>query len=148
MNSSPSSRPRPSSDQASAVMKRVRTKDTAPELALRKLLFSVGLRYRIHYKPKSAALGRSNIDIAFPRAKLAVFVDGCFWHGCPDHGTIPKANGDWWAEKLQNNRARDERVTSVLKSAGWTVLRFWTHQSPESMAVIVLDQLHKNSITP
>ncbi|WP_275629624.1 very short patch repair endonuclease [Pseudomonas sp. 273] len=132
----------------SAVMKRVRTKDTAPELALRKLLFSVGLRYRIHYKPKSVALGRSNIDIAFPRARLAVFVDGCFWHGCPDHGTIPKANGDWWAEKLQSNRARDERVTAVLHAAGWTVLRFWTHQSPESMAAIVMDQLHKNSITP
>ncbi|QDD90003.1 very short patch repair endonuclease [Pseudomonas oryzihabitans] len=124
-------------------MKRIRTKDTAPELALRKLLFSAGLRYRIHYKPKSGVLGRSNIDIAFPRAKLAVFIDGCFWHGCPDHGTIPKANGSWWAEKLQSNRIRDERVTSVLLATGWSVLRFWTHQSPESMAAIVMDQLHK-----
>lgn len=148
MNNSPSSRPPPSSDQVSAVMKRVRTKDTAPELALRKLLFSVGLRYRIHYKPQSVALGRSNINIAFPGAKLAVFIDGCFWHGCPDHGTIPKANGDWWAEKLQSNRTRDERVTAVLQAAGWNVLRLWTHQSPESMVAIVMDQLHKNSITP
>jgi len=128
-------------------MRRVRAKDTAPELALRKLLFSVGLRYRIHYKPKQKILGRSTIDIAFPGAQLAVFVDGCFWHGCPEHGTIPKANGSWWAEKLQNNRARDEKVTSILQAAGWQVLRFWTHQSAESMATEVINKLEKKPIT-
>lgn len=123
-------------------MKRVRTKDTAPELALRKLLFAAGLRYRIHYKPKSVALGRSNIDIAFPGKKIAVFIDGCFWHGCPDHGTIPKANQAWWAEKLASNRARDNRVTISLTEAGWEVLRFWTHEAPRSMAAIVVERIH------
>ncbi|SEJ50211.1 T/G mismatch-specific endonuclease [Azotobacter beijerinckii] len=123
-------------------MKRVRTKDTAPEMALRKLLFSSGLRYRVHYKPKTVPLGRANIDIAFPGRRLAVFVDGCFWHGCPDHGAIPKANRDWWAEKLQSNRARDERVTNALIAAGWEVLRLWTHQTPDAMAAIIMDRLH------
>lgn len=123
-------------------MKRVRTKDTAPELALRKLLFAAGLRYRIHYTPRALPLGRSNIDIAFPRRKLAVFIDGCFWHGCPDHGTIPKANKNWWAEKLHSNHARDERVTAMLIAAGWEVLRFWTHETPSSMATIVMGRLH------
>ncbi|WP_318654577.1 very short patch repair endonuclease [Pseudomonas sp. MWU13-2100] len=141
MSSGSSSRPMPSSELASAVMKRVRSKDTAPEMALRKLLFAAGLRYRIHYKPKTVSLGRSNIDIAFPGKKLAVFVDGCFWHGCPVHGTIPKANRDWWAEKLQSNRTRDDRVTALLTAARWDVLRFWTHQSPESMIAIVIDRL-------
>lgn len=149
MKNSSSSRPPPSSDQVSAVMKRVRTKDTVPELALRKLLFSVGLRYRIHYKPKSLVLRRSNIDIAFPRAKLAVFIDGCFWHGCPAHGTIPKANGQWWAEKLASNQARDARVSAGLRGEGWTVLRFWTHESPEYMATAVIQTLEllKEKIT-
>ncbi|WP_234410141.1 very short patch repair endonuclease [Pseudomonas putida] len=142
MNKRPSFRPKSSSEVVSAVMKRVRTKDTAPEMALRKLLFSASLRYRVHYKPRAITLGRSNIDIAFPGSKLAVFVDGCFWHACPDHGTIPKANEDWWAEKLQNNRARDERVTAVLIAAGWEVLRFWTHQTPDSMAAMVMYRLH------
>lgn len=126
----------------SAVMKRVRSKNTGPELALRKLLFAAGLRYRVHYKPKAVALGRADIDIAFLGRKLAVFIDGCFWHGCPDHGTIPKANRDWWAEKLQSNRARDERVTTALTAAGWEVLRLWTHEHPEAMAATVMDHLH------
>lgn len=137
-----SSRPAPSSELVSAVMKRVRTKDTAPELALRKLLFAAGLRYRIHYKPKAIAMGRSNIDIAFPSKKVAVFVDGCFWHGCPYHGTIPKANENWWAEKLTSNRTRDERVTTQLIEAGWEVLRFWTHETPGSMAASIMERLN------
>lgn len=123
-------------------MRRVRSKNTGPEMALRKLLFASGLRYRVHYKPKAVSLGRADIDIAFPGRKLAVFIDGCFWHSCPDHGTIPKANRDWWAEKLQSNRARDERVTAALIAAGWDVLRLWTHQTPDTMAAIVMDRLH------
>lgn len=123
-------------------MKHVRSKNTGPEMALRKRLFAAGLRYRVHYHPKAVPLGRADIDIAFPARKLAIFIDGCFWHGCPDHGTIPKANRDWWAEKLQNNRARDERVTAALIAAGWMVFRFWTHESPETMAAIVIDHLH------
>lgn len=127
-------RPSPSSEAVSARMKRVRTKDTGHELAVRKLLFAIGFRYRVHYKPKSLAIGRASIDIAFPRIKLAVLIDGCFWHGCPEHGTIPKANGKWWAEKLEGNRIRDERITGALKAEGWKVLRFWTHDLPGDIA--------------
>lgn len=134
-------------------MKRVRSKDTGPELAVRKILFSAGLRYRVHYKPRVVAFGRANIDIAFPGFKLAVFIDGCFWHGCPDHGTIPKANGEWWAEKLSSNQARDERVTAALRDGGWKVLRFWTHETPECIATAVTQALEllknqKESATP
>lgn len=129
-----SSRPAPSSKSVSEVMRRVRSKDTRPELAVRKILFSTGYRYRVHYKPSAIPIGRSNIDIAFPGIKLAVFIDGCFWHSCPQHGTIPKANGEWWKEKLTNNHIRDERVADALKAAGWTVLRFWTHETPQAVA--------------
>lgn len=93
MNKRPSSRPTPSSEVVLAVMKRVRTKDTAPEMTFRKLLFSAGLRYRGHYNAWAVPLGGANIDIAFPGSKLAFFVDGCFWHACPDHGTI--AESEW-----------------------------------------------------
>lgn len=85
-------------------MKRARIKCAGHEQAVRKLLFAIGFRYRINYKPKSLAIGRANIDIAFQRIKLAVLIDGCIWRGCPEHGTIPKANGEWWAEKLEGNR--------------------------------------------
>ncbi|WP_369680919.1 very short patch repair endonuclease [Pseudomonas gingeri] len=132
----------------SVLMRRVRSKNTAPELAVRKILFSLGLRYRIHYRPRVVAIGRANIDIAFPGVKLAVFIDGCFWHSCPDHGTIPKANGEWWAEKLCNNQTRDRRVTAVLRDEGWEVLRFWTHETPECIAASVtqaLDLLKKQN---
>ncbi|WP_256657895.1 very short patch repair endonuclease [Pseudomonas sp. 2FG] len=150
MTNNASSRPAPSSPMVSAAMKRVRSKNTGPELAIRKILFSSGLRYRVHYKPRAVAIGRANIDIAFPGIKLAVFIDGCFWHGCPDHGTIPKANGEWWAEKLSSNQARDERVTAALRDEGWTVLRFWTHETPECIAVAVMQvlELLKNQKEP
>jgi len=149
----PSSRPAPSSPAVSAVMKRVRSKNTGPELAVRKIIFSSGFRYRVHYKPRVVDIGRANIDIAFPGRKLAVFIDGCFWHGCPDHGTIPKANGEWWAEKLSSNQVRDERVTAALRDGGWKVLRFWTHETPECIATAVTQALEllnnqKESATP
>jgi len=135
-------RPPASSELVSSVMKRVRSKNTGPEVALRKLLFAAGARFRVQYRPKGVAIGRSTIDIAFVSKKLAIFVDGCFWHGCPEHGAIPKANREWWAEKLRKNRERDEKVTEILTAAGWTVLRFWTHHSPEYMSVVVLEHIN------
>ena len=109
-------------------MSRVRTSDTDPELRLRRVLHSRGLRYRIHRRPLPAL--RCRPDIVFGPARLAVFVDGCFWHGCPIHASWPKANGRWWRDKIQRNRDRDAATTSALAANGWFVLRFWEHEDP------------------
>lgn len=103
-----------------------RTRDTAPELLLRRALHAAGYRYRLNVKVPGAP--RRTIDIAFPRQKVAVMVDGCFWHGCPEHSVPPKHNAEWWAEKLERNRARDIETTELLQSAGWTVVRIWEHE--------------------
>ncbi|MGW8564766.1 very short patch repair endonuclease [Isoptericola sp. NPDC055881] len=107
-------------------MSTARRKDTAPELALRRELHARGLRYRVTYPVPGQR--RRTIDIAFTRAKVAVFVDGCFWHGCPDHGTRPRSNSDWWLDKLAANRARDEDTNMALNDLGWTVVRVWEHE--------------------
>jgi len=130
-------RPAPSSSLVSRNMKNVRTRDTGPELAVRRLLFANGLRYRVNYKPSSPKLGRSSIDIAFPGKRLAVFIDGCFWHSCPEHGSVPKANNKWWQKKLAENVERDEKVTNTLKEGGWRVQRFWSHESPEDVCQLI-----------
>lgn len=109
-------------------MSRVRTSDTDPELRLRRVLHSRGLRYRIHRRPLTTL--RCRPDIVFGPARVAVFVDGCFWHGCPTHVSWPKANGGWWREKIQRTRDRDAATTSELVANGWFVLRFWEHEDP------------------
>lgn len=102
-------------------------KDTAPELAVRRALWSRGLRYRVDHR----VIGkRRKVDIAFTRAKVAVFVDGCFWHRCPLHGTLPKANAKWWREKLERNVERDRDTDRQLEDAGWLVMRVWEHEDP------------------
>lgn len=106
-------------------------RDTAPERLLRSELWRRGLRYRVDH----AVVGRRRrVDIAFPGSKVAVFVDGCFWHGCPEHGTLPKTNSEWWAEKLAANIARDRSTDSQLEEAGWTVVRVWEHDAIEAAA--------------
>ena len=105
---------------------------TAPELHLRRELHSRGRRFRVHYP--IPGLPRRRTDIVFTRWHLAVFVDGCFWHGCSDHGVQPRSNRDWWQWKLQNNRARDRDSDERLQALGWTVLRVWEHEPPESAA--------------
>lgn len=100
-------------------------RDTVPELALRRLLHAAGYRYRVTYPVPGKP--RRTIDIAFTRARVAVFVDGCFWHGCPDHGTAPTANSRWWATKIEANRERDADTTSYLVTSGWRVVRIWEH---------------------
>lgn len=134
-------RPSPSSEAVSRNMRRVRTRATGPEMAVRKCLHSSGARYRAQYRPKNVQIGRSSVDIAFPGVRLAVFIDGCFWHGCPVHGTVPKANRDWWSAKLDTNKAQDARVTESLRKQGWTVLRFWSHEEPDTVAAIILEKL-------
>jgi DNA mismatch endonuclease (patch repair protein) len=80
---------------------------------------------------------RRKIDIAFTRQKLAVFVDGCFWHACPEHGVMPKANQDWWRWKLQGNVTRDSSTNQQLAESGWRVLRFWEHEAPQEVAAVI-----------
>ncbi|MFE7761913.1 very short patch repair endonuclease [Streptomyces sp. NPDC057438] len=116
-------------------MSRQVSKDTAAELAVRRLLHAAGLRYRVEFPVPGMA--RRRIDVAFTRAKVAVLIDGCFWHGCPEHATQPKSNAEWWRTKLDRNMARDRETTEHLTAAGWTVLRFWEHEAPEEVAVRV-----------
>lgn len=123
---------RPPSEQVSARMSRQKTRDTLAEVSVRRTLFARGLRFRVNYPvPRH---GRRTIDIAFPRVRVAVFIDGCFWHGCPVHGTIPHANTEWWMKKIQTNRARDSETSEWLEAEGWIVMRFWEHDLPDRVA--------------
>ncbi len=125
----------PTSSDTSRRMGKVRQKGTDAEMALRREMHRIGLRYRIDYevlrKPRRVA------DVAFPGRKIAVFVDGCFWHGCPEHATWPKRNAEFWRQKIEANRRRDMDTNDRLRSAGWTVLRFWSHESPAEAAKAV-----------
>jgi len=112
-----------------------RARDTKPELAVRRLLHAHGLRYRVNFRP--SAVLRRTADIVFTRRRIAVFIDGCFWHGCPLHGTSPRANAAYWGPKLARNAERDLETTAVLEAQGWLVLRFWEHESPASVAEAV-----------
>ncbi|MFD9241278.1 very short patch repair endonuclease [Streptomyces sp. NPDC059556] len=114
-------------------MSRQASKNTAAELAVRRLLHAAGLRYRVEYPVPGMA--RRRIDVAFTSVKVAVLIDGCFWHGCPEHSTQPKANAEWWRQKLDRNMARDRETTEHLTAFGWEVLRFWEHEAPEGVAL-------------
>ncbi|WP_405487808.1 very short patch repair endonuclease [Nocardia sp. NBC_00511] len=131
---------RPSTDAAtSARMSRQRRVDTKPELALRRELHRQGKRFFVDRAPLPGM--RRRADIVFPRRKVAVYVDGCFWHSCPQHATAPKNNAEWWAAKLAGNVARDRDTDARLVEAGWHVVRVWEHERPESAAEQVLDAL-------
>jgi DNA mismatch endonuclease, patch repair protein len=109
-------------------MQRQARRDTRAELLLRSELHRRGLRYRVHQRPVPAF--RREADVVFRRARVAVFVDGCFWHGCPDHVSWPKANSAWWREKIQANVQRDRETDRALVDAGWVVVRVWEHEDP------------------
>ncbi|WP_291184811.1 very short patch repair endonuclease [Dokdonella sp.] len=117
-------------------MKKIRQRDTSAELALRSELHARGLRYRIQVpvlsKPRRVA------DVAFKRLRVAVFVDGCFWHGCPQHATWPKQNAEFWREKILANQRRDRDTDKRLRAEGWEVVRAWAHESPERVAAKVV----------
>jgi DNA mismatch endonuclease (patch repair protein) len=107
-------------------MRANRRRDTQPELAVRRELHRRGLRYRVDVPPVRGL--RCRADLVFTRARVAVFVDGCFWHACPEHGTSPAANGAWWRRKLTANVDRDRRNDRNLSAAGWRVVRIWEHE--------------------
>lgn len=103
-----------------------RRRDTEPEMALRRELHSRGLRYRVQVEV--TGLPRRTIDIAFTGRRVAVFVDGCFWHRCPVHATFPRANAQWWRDKLDGNVERDRKTDAALRDLGWVVVRVWEHE--------------------
>lgn len=121
-----------SSEHARRTMAANRSRDTKPELALRSILHSRGLRFRVDCSPLKGV--RSRADIVFSKAKIAVFVDGCFWHGCPKHFIMPKTNSDYWSTKIGNNKIRDKRVDKTLEDAGWSAMRVWEHEDSISAA--------------
>lgn len=112
-----------------------RTRNTGPELAVRRLLHARGLRYRVDQTPLPGF--RRRADIVFPRNRVAVYIDGCFWHGCREHGTRPSRNNAFWAAKLATNRSRDIDTDLRLNAAGWKVIRVWEHDDPAAVADLV-----------
>lgn len=129
--------PRPSSIEATKTMKANRRRDTRPELAVRRALHAQGLRYRVDHPIRLPGRRPVRVDIAFTRLKLAVFIDGCFWHCCPDHGTTPTANQTYWGRKLGRNVTRDREIDIALAEQGWTSIRIWEHcSSHEAVATI------------
>ncbi|MEV2225184.1 very short patch repair endonuclease [Nocardia vinacea] len=127
---------RPLTDAAtSARMARQRRTGTRPELALRRELHRRGLRYYVDRAPLRGQ--RRRADLVFPRLRVAVYVDGCFWHRCPQHATDPKNNAQWWADKLSGNVARDRATDAALAAEGWLVIRVWEHEN----AVVAADRI-------
>jgi len=112
---------------------------TRPEVAVASAIHRRGLRYRKHAKPEASL--RCKADFVFRRARVAVFVDGCFWHGCPEHGRIPKDPTGYWAKKLNRNFERDRANDKALSALGWMVLRFWEHEEPDAVATVVEAQV-------
>ena len=133
--------PQPVNPASTRKMRANRRIDTKPEVKLRSALHRSGLRFRKDYPVKLPNGKVVRLDIAFTRKKLAVFVDGCFWHSCPDHGTTPKSNQAYWIPKLRENVQRDRAVDDGLADAGWRVLRVWEHEQPSAPAKAISDLL-------
>ncbi|WP_343951473.1 very short patch repair endonuclease [Nonomuraea longicatena] len=124
-----------SSEATRASMRANKGRDTKPELALRRAVYALGLRYRVSRRPVKSI--RRTADLVFMGAKVAVFLDGCFWHGCPTHHTAAATNADYWQRKLQTNRARDAETNRLLEAEGWQVIRIWEHEDTDEAATRV-----------
>ncbi|MDR6911351.1 DNA mismatch endonuclease (patch repair protein) [Rhodococcus fascians] len=136
---------RPVTDaKTSARLSKQRRRDTKPEVALRRELHRRGLRYFVDRAPLKGM--RRRADLVFPRRKVAVYVDGCFWHSCPIHATRPRNNARWWADKLAANVARDRDTDTRLIEEGWRVVRIWEHEDPVVAAQRVVDDLAADPI--
>lgn len=125
-----------SSPEVRRRMQRQARRDTAPEMALRRELHRRGLRYRLSLRPIPEL--RRRVDILFPGERVAVEVRGCFWHQCPEHGVFPKANAEWWRQKLARTRRRDEETAARLKAAGWQLIIVWEHENVCGAAARIL----------
>jgi DNA mismatch endonuclease (patch repair protein) len=139
----------PSSWASSEVVRRQmqanRSRDTRPELALRSSVHELGLRYRVSARPLPSV--RRTADLVFTRAHVAVFLDGCFWHGCPDHHRPSRQNQEFWREKIVRNRERDAETDNLLQAAGWTVVRVWEHEDPKLAALKIHDTVSAKRLT-
>jgi DNA mismatch endonuclease (patch repair protein) len=125
-------------------MQAIRSRDTTPERMIRRLVHAQGLRYRVAAKPLPDL--RRTADMVFRPVKIAVFIDGCYWHGCPEHYVSPKTNPGYWSDKVARNMARDRDTNQRLAEAGWTVLRFWEHQpSAECAEQIATEVKHRRN---
>ncbi|MEU2545364.1 very short patch repair endonuclease [Streptomyces roseolus] len=122
-------------------MQAIRSRDTKPEQLIRRLLHARGLRYRVAARPLPDL--RRTADIVFRPLKLAVFIDGCYWHGCPEHYVAPRTNPGYWSGKVAGNMARDGDTDQRLREAGWTVLRFWEHEPPEECAARIAAEVEQ-----
>ena len=137
--------PKPTSLAARTRMRSNRRVDTKPEVELRSLLHRKGLRFRKDYLIRLPHRRRVYADVAFTKKKVAVFVDGCFWHSCPQHGTTPKSNQDYWIPKLRENVERDRLADRSLRDSGWAVIRVWEHTAPLEALETVLDSFYQRS---
>jgi DNA mismatch endonuclease, patch repair protein len=122
-------------------MSRLGRRDTKPELAIRSALHRKGFRFRVDRAPVPGL--RSRADIVFGPERVAVYIDGCFWHSCPEHATQPKTNADWWQRKLAGNRERDRQIDNSLRKHGWHVLRIWEHEDPIEAADLIENVLRR-----
>lgn len=129
--------PEASSEHARRTMIANRRKDTSIERTVRSKLFASGARYRVDFAPDPANK-RRRADIVFTKARVAVFLDGCFWHGCSEHFVLPKTNVEYWSAKIARNRARDLNTTERLVELGWRVRRYWEHQDPDDVVADLL----------
>ncbi len=130
-------------EQRRRCMSSVRNKNTGLEIKLRRALWKAGLRYRVNFKLPGKP------DIVFPKRKLAIFIDGCFWHGCPIHGTSPETHAEFWKTKIKVNIERDLQVTSQLKNMGWLVIRVWGHEIKECLDGVIkniIESLHGRDV--
>ena len=125
----------PSSPEVSRRMAKVANRNTAAEMAVRRELHRRGFRYRV--AQPITGMGRTRPDIVFTRERIAIFIDGCFWHRCPEHATFPQANALWWAEKLELNQARDQKTDFQLRELGWEVVRVWEHVPADEAADLI-----------
>jgi DNA mismatch endonuclease, patch repair protein len=137
--------PFPSSDAARRRMRANRSVNTKPEMRLRSAMHRLGLRFRVNSRLRVDQRRPILVDVVFPRDKLAVFVDGCFWHGCRQHRSIPLANREYWETKIDRNRARDLETTSRLEHTGWRVVRVWEHE-PEIEAALSIAEIVRTNV--
>ena len=115
-----------------------KSRDTTSELIVRRILHSEGMSYRVDFAPLAGL--RRRADVVFTRVKLAVFIDGCFWHSCPIHGTLPVTNAEYWVPKILGNAARDRDTNGRLRRAGWIVRRFWEHEAATDVAAKIVTE--------
>ena len=138
--------PKASSPRVRHLMKSVRQTGTKPENHIHEELLRRGLQLQTSTRPISEI--RLTADFVFPSEKLSVFIDGCFWHGCPDHFKLPLTNRDWWEEKVSETVRRDRRQTAKLNDAGWSVVRIWEHETPSAAVDKIIAALSPRQVRP